>query len=84
LVHIVQKAIHFYFKTYNMNNAPIQCLARMYENHDIVVQVSGVYKWKKWQMSPPVGTEMSKIILIRLSAARSVATEIILASQTAP
>ena len=33
------------------------------------------FQVKKWQMSPPVGTEMSKIILTRPAAVRSVATE---------
>jgi len=47
-----------YFKTYNMNNAPVECLVCVLENHN-----RGVYKRNKWQMSTPVGTEMSKIIL---------------------
>jgi len=68
-----------------MNNATAECLACMLENHNRVVQVSGVYKQKKWHMrSPPVGIEMSTIILTRLAAARSVAKEIILVPRTVP
>ena len=56
-------AIYFYFKTYNVNNAPVECLAGMLENHTTVVHELGVYKWKKWHTSPTVGTEIRNKLL---------------------